>query len=178
MLDGRRPSGSSSADSPGIHIRATTSLSSTTGDITAQGHLGQLAVDVSRPLQQRVLLAQRVVELSRSSAHAMLGVVSGRRCMGKTYLLRALIEQLGGFCFGATTATEVESRRQFGAALAEPTGSLVPFSFDTWDDAIERVLEASSGVCRSTRHRPLFAAMPVAPADKPRDHTLGRSGVD
>lgn len=56
--------------------------------------------------------------------------------MGKTYLLRALVDAHHGFCFGATTATAVESLRQFGAAVAEFTGSQVPISFDTWDHAI------------------------------------------
>ncbi len=56
--------------------------------------------------------------------------------MGKTYLLRALVEQCGGFYFGATDATEAESLRQFSAALAAHVGSPVPFSFATWDDAV------------------------------------------
>lgn len=56
--------------------------------------------------------------------------------MGKTYLLRALVEQHKGFYFGATAATEKESLRQFAAALADHVGSPVPFSFATWDDAI------------------------------------------
>ncbi|MFJ6211760.1 ATP-binding protein [Streptomyces sp. NPDC092296] len=56
--------------------------------------------------------------------------------MGKTYLLRALVEQLGGFYFGATAATAGESLRQFGAALADHAGSPAPFSFATWDDAV------------------------------------------
>ncbi|WP_328989302.1 ATP-binding protein [Kribbella sp. NBC_01245] len=73
---------------------------------------------------------------SRPAPHAMLGVVSGRRRMGKTYLLRALVEQLGGFYFAATAATEGESLRQFGAALAKYAGSPVSFSFANWDDAV------------------------------------------
>ncbi|UYQ63382.1 AAA family ATPase [Streptomyces peucetius] len=72
----------------------------------------------------------------RPLPHAMLGIVSGRRRMGKTYLLRALVEQYGGFYFGATAATETESLRQFAAALAEHVGSPVAFSFATWDDAV------------------------------------------
>lgn len=72
----------------------------------------------------------------RPLPYAMLGIVSGRRRMGKTYLLRALVEQQGGLYFGATAATEAESLRQFGAALAEHARSPVPFSFATWDDAI------------------------------------------
>jgi AAA+ ATPase superfamily predicted ATPase len=74
--------------------------------------------------------------VDRPLPHAMLGIVSGRRRMGKTYLLRALVEQQKGFYFGATAATEGESLRQFGAALAEYARSPVPFSFATWDDAI------------------------------------------
>ncbi|WP_436790535.1 AAA family ATPase [Yinghuangia sp. YIM S10712] len=73
---------------------------------------------------------------TRPSSHALLGVVSGRRRMGKTYLLRALTEQCDGFYFGATTATAGESLRQFGAALAEYMGAPAPFSFATWDDAV------------------------------------------
>jgi AAA+ ATPase superfamily predicted ATPase len=72
----------------------------------------------------------------RQLPHAMFGVVSGRWRMGKTYLLRALVEQYGGFYFGATAATETESLRQFAAALAEHVGSPVAFSFATWDDAV------------------------------------------
>jgi len=74
--------------------------------------------------------------VGRSLPHAMLGIVSGRRRMGKTYLLRALVERHGGFYFGATAGTEAESLRQFSAALAEHVGSPVAFSFGTWDDAI------------------------------------------
>ncbi|MET9759322.1 ATP-binding protein [Streptomyces sp. NPDC006372] len=74
--------------------------------------------------------------VNRPLPHAMLGIVSGRRRMGKTYLLRALVESCGGFYFGATAGTEAESLRQFSAALADHVGSPVPFSFGTWDDAI------------------------------------------
>jgi len=82
-----------------------------------------------------------------SSPHAMLGVVSGRRRMGKTYLLRALVEQRHGLYFGATAATAGESLRQFGAALAAHTGSPSPFTFANWDDAITYLF----GLARSDR---------------------------
>ncbi|MFD7059752.1 ATP-binding protein [Streptomyces sp. NPDC059906] len=72
----------------------------------------------------------------RPLPHAMLGVVSGRRRMGKTYLLRALVEQCGGFYFGATAGTEAESLRQFGSALADHMGAPVPYAFATWHDAV------------------------------------------
>ncbi|MDT7846306.1 AAA family ATPase [Streptomyces justiciae] len=82
--------------------------------------------------------------VNRPLPHAMLGVVSGRRRMGKTYLLRALVEQCGGFYFGATAGTETESLRQFSAALAEYTGSPAAFAFGNWDDAISYLFGLAS----------------------------------
>ncbi|HEX5494471.1 MAG TPA: ATP-binding protein [Mycobacteriales bacterium] len=81
---------------------------------------------------------------TRSAPRATLGVVSGRRRMGKTFLLRALVERLGGFYFGATEATATESLRQFGAALAAHTGSPARFAFATWDEAITTLFRHGS----------------------------------
>jgi uncharacterized protein len=80
----------------------------------------------------------------RPGAHARLGIVSGRRRMGKTYLLRALVQEQGGFYFGATEATAAESLRQFGAALAEHAGSPAPFAFGSWDDAITHLFRLAA----------------------------------
>ena len=44
---------------------------------------------------------------------ATLGIVSGRRRQGKTYLLRSLAAATGGFFFEAAEATEAESLRMF-----------------------------------------------------------------
>src|SRR6266702_4747947 len=43
---------------------------------------------------------------------ATLGIVSGRRRQGKTYLLRSLAAAAGGFFFEAAEATEAESLRK------------------------------------------------------------------
>ncbi|MGH3681902.1 MAG: AAA family ATPase [Natronosporangium sp.] len=67
---------------------------------------------------------------------ATLGVVSGRRRQGKTYLLSALAERLGGFYFEAVEATEAESLRMFGAALAGHAGAPAPYAFASWDQAL------------------------------------------
>ena len=72
---------------------------------------------------------------------ATLGVVSGRRRQGKTYLLRSLAEATGGFFFEAVQATEAESLRMLGADLAAYLGSPAPFSFATWDDALGALLD-------------------------------------
>ncbi|MEU0569618.1 ATP-binding protein [Nonomuraea sp. NPDC005983] len=64
------------------------------------------------------------------------GVVSGRRRQGKTYLLRALAEELGGFYFEATEGTDIELLRLFGMALGRHTGSPVGLPFADWRDAL------------------------------------------
>jgi uncharacterized protein len=71
---------------------------------------------------------------------ATLGVVSGRRRQGKTYLLRSLAEATGGFYFEAVQATEAESLRMLGADLAAHVAAPAPFSFATWNDALEALL--------------------------------------
>lgn len=71
-----------------------------------------------------------------SSKRPHLGVVSGRRRQGKTYLVEALAEQAGGLYFGATEAIETESLNLFAAAVGNHVGASSPPRFDTWDEAI------------------------------------------
>jgi AAA+ ATPase superfamily predicted ATPase len=71
---------------------------------------------------------------------ATLGVVSGRRRQGKTYLLRALCQAAGGFYFAADQATDGESLRLVGAALGEHLGSPAPLSFPDWHAVIDALL--------------------------------------
>jgi hypothetical protein len=67
---------------------------------------------------------------------ATLGIVSGRRRQGKTYLLRSLARLTGGFFFEAAEATEADSLRMFGAALARHAGLPGDLPFARWDDAL------------------------------------------
>jgi AAA+ ATPase superfamily predicted ATPase len=76
-----------------------------------------------------------------SRPEATLGIVSGRRRQGKTYLLRSLAAAAGGFFFEAVEATEAESLRMFGAALARQVGSAAEFSFRGWEDALGYFLD-------------------------------------
>jgi uncharacterized protein len=71
-----------------------------------------------------------------------LGVVSGRRRQGKTFLLRALAEATGAFYFAAAEATAADSLREFGAALAAHSGGRAPYALTGWDHAL-RVLRDS-----------------------------------
>ncbi|UBU11970.1 AAA family ATPase [Nonomuraea gerenzanensis] len=75
----------------------------------------------------------------RTGTRPKLGVVSGRRRQGKTFLLVSLAQQSGAFYFSATQATERDSLTLFSAALAEHLGTSAPFSFDSWDAAIKQL---------------------------------------
>lgn len=70
-----------------------------------------------------------------------LGVVSGRRRQGKTYLLYALARATKGFYFAATEATESESLRRLGRELADHLSAPAPFRLDTWDQALDALLD-------------------------------------
>ena len=71
---------------------------------------------------------------------ARLGVVSGRRRQGKTFLLRALCQATGGFYFAADEATDRESLNRLGAALADHVHAPAPFTFNTWHPAVDALL--------------------------------------
>ena len=73
---------------------------------------------------------------SRAGRRTQLGVVSGRRRQGKTFLLDAIAQEAGGLYFGATEATEAESLRLFGSALGTELGLTAPLRFTGWDEAI------------------------------------------
>jgi AAA+ ATPase superfamily predicted ATPase len=77
---------------------------------------------------------------------ARLGVVSGRRRQGKTYLLEALTRETTGLYFGATLATEAESLRLFAEALAGWLELPAAPHFSGWDEAIRYLF--SPGVAR------------------------------
>lgn len=68
------------------------------------------------------------------------GVVSGRRRQGKTYLLRSLARLTEGFFFEAAEATEADSLRMFGAAVARYAGLSVDLPFARWEDALAYLL--------------------------------------
>ncbi|HEY9525374.1 MAG TPA: ATP-binding protein [Thermopolyspora sp.] len=63
---------------------------------------------------------------------AQLGVISGRRRQGKTFLLRALCQTTGGFYFAADEAADAESLHRIGVAIADHTGAPAPYVFSDW----------------------------------------------
>ncbi|MCL2585662.1 MAG: ATP-binding protein [Streptosporangiales bacterium] len=73
---------------------------------------------------------------ARSGPRAKLGVVSGRRRQGKSFLLQALAEETGGLYFQATEAAEAESLRQFTEALTRHSRQVIDPPFRDWNDAV------------------------------------------
>lgn len=69
-----------------------------------------------------------------------LGVVSGRRRQGKSYLLESLCEAGEGFYYEATEATAEESLRSLADELAAYSGSAVPPRLTTWEQALDALL--------------------------------------
>ena len=88
-------------------------------------------------------------ELSRFVGHPgqepALGIVSGRRRQGKTFLLDAVCRATGGFYFAGTEATAAESLRQFGVALGRFTDQPVPYRFHRWDEAVDALMAVGAG---------------------------------
>ena len=83
-------------------------------------------------------LLGRFIEDDRQGAS--LGVVSGRRRQGKSFLLEAACEQTGGFYFSAQEATEAQSLSLIGAALTSFLDPVVPFTPNSWDQVIDVLL--------------------------------------
>ncbi|MFC4060794.1 ATP-binding protein [Planomonospora corallina] len=101
---------------------------------------------------------------SRASS-TRLGVVSGRRRQGKTFLLNALAEAVGGFYFVAADDTETEGLRRFGEALAFHTGGGGQYHFANWDQAIERLYATvTDGIIVIDEFPYLAKASPVLPS--------------
>ncbi|WP_231515332.1 ATP-binding protein [Herbidospora cretacea] len=72
---------------------------------------------------------------------ATLGVVSGRRRQGKTFLLQAMCQATGGFYYGALEAVpKHEALHELGRALRDFTGAPASYDFRSWGEAIDSLL--------------------------------------
>src|ERR1700756_2654585 len=99
------------------------------------------------PLRRPAEMFDRIHEWSALSAFATderpgapLGIVSGRRRQGKTFLLRALCEATGGFYFAADEATDGESLYQMGAALGVHLNLPSALRFESWHQVFDALL--------------------------------------
>jgi uncharacterized protein len=78
--------------------------------------------------------------ITDDQAGATLGVVTGRRRQGKTFLLEAACEAAGGFYFGATEAADAEALRRMSSVLTARLSPPSPFHFADWTEAVDVLL--------------------------------------
>jgi hypothetical protein len=71
---------------------------------------------------------------------ATLGVVSGRRRQGKSFLLQAACQQAHGFYFSAQEATQAESLSLIGAALTRYVDPIAPITPSGWLEVLDILL--------------------------------------
>lgn len=73
-----------------------------------------------------------------------LGVVSGRRRQGKSFLLQALADATDGFHHAAVEASAAESLRLLGEAVARYTGAASLPRPATWHEALEVLFDLAA----------------------------------
>lgn len=71
---------------------------------------------------------------------ATLGVVWGRRRVGKSYLLGAFAEQRNGFYHEAIRGSSAEALRELGERLARWQGAAAPLALPDWEAAVSALL--------------------------------------
>jgi uncharacterized protein len=111
---------------------------------------------------------------------AMLGVVSGRRRQGKSFLLQALAATTGGLYFPALEETEAVSLRAFTAELIRQ-GIAVSRPLRDWADAIGLLFSAVRGEPRVVvidEFPFLVKASPALPSIIQRELGPGGSGQE
>lgn len=82
-----------------------------------------------------------LVEFSSSGEPvASLGLVWGRRRIGKSFILQDLTERTGGFYYHAVRGSSAEALRELGVELGRFQGSVAPLSFPSWADAVQALL--------------------------------------
>ncbi len=91
-----------------------------------------------------------------TSPGATLGVVSGRRRQGKSYLLEALCEATNGGYLAATEATEAESLRLLADSLAAQLDMPASPALVSWEHALDLLLTLG-------RERPLTIVLDEFP---------------
>ncbi|MEU9045719.1 MULTISPECIES: ATP-binding protein [unclassified Kitasatospora] len=110
--------------------------------------MGSAATAVGRPKT----LFDRTAEWDALAAFASdprpgptIGMVTGPRGQGKSYLLQELARATDGLYFGAQEAAETESLRRLAEQLSRHTGEDPPPRWRGWEEALEAVLALGAG---------------------------------
>ncbi|MGH7882087.1 MAG: AAA family ATPase [Candidatus Dormibacteraceae bacterium] len=106
--------------------------------------------DLSKPNEMfdREYEWSRLVDfITDPRAGAQLGIISGRRRQGKSFLLRALCQAARGFYFAAEEAADGESLRLVGMALADHINAPAPLQFNDWHEVLDALLALGRDRC-------------------------------
>lgn len=69
-----------------------------------------------------------------------LGLIWGRRRVGKSFMLESLVKQTGGFYYQALRGSSGEALRGLGDALGAHQNTGAPLALTTWEQAMEAVM--------------------------------------
>jgi uncharacterized protein len=84
---------------------------------------------------------QRLGEFTTSGeGAASLGIVWGRRRIGKSFLLQALAEKAHGFYYHALRGSSAEALRDLGEQLGRHQGAVAPLALGSWEEAIDALM--------------------------------------
>ena len=75
---------------------------------------------------------------------ASLGLVWGRRRIGKSFLLQDLADRMGGFYYHAIRGSSAEALRDLGEHLGRHQQTAAPLSLGSWDDAVHALMKLGS----------------------------------
>lgn len=78
--------------------------------------------------------------VSEPSSDAALGLVWGRRRVGKSFLLERLAKETGGFYYHALRGSSGEALRDLGEALGARAGAGAPLALRNWEHAVELLM--------------------------------------
>jgi uncharacterized protein len=71
---------------------------------------------------------------------ATLGLVWGRRRIGKSMLLESLAKETNGFYYHAQRGSSGEALTSLGEALGEQAGAAAPLALSNWDHAVAALM--------------------------------------
>jgi hypothetical protein len=71
---------------------------------------------------------------------ASLGIVWGRRRIGKSFMLQDLADQTGGFYYHAVRGSSAEALRDLGEHLGKYQGAAAPLALESWNEAVDAMM--------------------------------------
>lgn len=101
-----------------------------------------MAIKRLKDMVDREVEWRRLSEFTTSrEPTASLGIVWGRRRIGKSFMLQDLTDQTAGFYYHAVRGSSAEALRELGEHLGKYQGTVAPLALNSWDEAVEAVME-------------------------------------